>query len=57
MSTLFARHRKLVVLVAALALLWVNRNAGLTPQEVLTYFDYAIQILGAWGVYAAPNKQ
>jgi len=57
MSTLFARHRKLVVLVVALALLWANRNSGLTPQEMLTYFDYAIQILGVAGVYGAKNEQ
>jgi hypothetical protein len=57
MSTLFARHRKLVVLVAAMALLWANRNSGLTPQELLTYVDGTIQLLTVLGVYAAPNSQ
>jgi hypothetical protein len=57
MSTLFARHRKLVVLVVAMALLWANRNSGLTPQELLTYVDGTIQLLTVLGVYAAPNSQ
>jgi hypothetical protein len=56
MNTLIARHRKLVVIVAAMALLWVNRNSGLTPQEMLSYFEYAIQLLTIAGVYAAPNE-
>ena len=55
MNALIARHRKLVIVAAAMALLWVNRHSGLTPQEMLAYLDYAIQLLAVVGVYQVPN--
>jgi len=55
MKTTIEQHRKLLILVAAVALMWLNRHSGFTPQEMLSYFEYALQLLAIVGVYQLPN--